>query len=77
MVKLITQYSHLNANGDNFSSGVGWDGATRLDLFHIITKDYQQKSLAPWAAGNMTKSNWLHAKNPKHLNTFRLELIYE
>lgn len=81
MIRLITQYNHISAQGTPFPrNGLGgWDGAHRTDLFHIIDINGNGSSIARSVGRHghtdMTPSDWLDTT--EHLNNFRLEFMYE
>ena len=79
MVRLVTQYSHLRHNGEEFGKPgdyfVAWDGAARTDMFHTIDSNLNGNYLGPYPEECVDLVSWV--EEAKHLNKFRLELIYE
>lgn len=77
MVRLVTQYNNMRGP-EPFARGTGWDGADGPWVFHYISDRDMQYSLATYVKlgeNRCSIRDWLSGTD--HLNSFRLELVYE
>lgn len=69
MVRLVTQY-----NGRIFNDGKGWDGADGPWVFHGVRTDLIDFAKTEFSGSETDIEEWMEGD---HLNSFRLELIYD